>query len=221
MSNGKRDSNKTILIYFIFAVVMSYLESAIVVYLRTIFYPDGFHFPLKIITNKIAVIEIGREAATLIMLWLVAQMHRGETKEKLALFIFTFALWDLFYYFWLKVFLNWPAGWFDWDILFLIPAPWVAPWSAPALVALTLTTASLLVLKYPERFGKFILSKTEWLVEIVAGLVILYSFFYETENVLAGSIPYYYPWWILIVGLALGLAVFSNRFFNYPFRKKQ
>jgi len=53
---------------FFFGIWMAYLESAIVVYLSELFYPDGFSFPIKFIPLPMAIIELGREAATIFML---------------------------------------------------------------------------------------------------------------------------------------------------------
>ena len=48
---------------------MAYVESAVVVYLRTIYYPQGFSFPLVLLPPGMVAIEMGREVATLVMLW--------------------------------------------------------------------------------------------------------------------------------------------------------
>jgi hypothetical protein len=45
--------------------------------------------------------------------------------------MFVFGIWDLFYYVWLKVCLGWPSSLLTWDVLFLIPVPWVGPVLAP------------------------------------------------------------------------------------------
>jgi hypothetical protein len=37
---------KTIIWLAVFSMAMGYLESAVVVYLRKLYYPDGFKFPL-------------------------------------------------------------------------------------------------------------------------------------------------------------------------------
>ena len=58
---------KTIWIVF-FALAMGYLESAVVVYLRELYYPEGFDFPMKEMSRILAVTELFREAATLIMI---------------------------------------------------------------------------------------------------------------------------------------------------------
>jgi hypothetical protein len=52
-----------------------------------------------------------------------------------AAFLYVFGLWDLAYYGWLELMLGWPTSWLEWDVLFLIPWPWLGPWIAPALVA--------------------------------------------------------------------------------------
>ena len=200
--------------YLIFGIAMAYLESAIVVYLRQHYYPNGFYFPIKIIPINIFVIETGREAATLVMLWFAAQMSSKPFKEKFALFIFTFGVWDIFYYIWLKIFLNWPEGMFDWDILFLIPVPWVAPWLVPVIVSLGLILAAVLILYYPQRFERKILKKSEWLGEFICAALILLTFVWQTRFIIDGGIPDYYQWWLFLLAMSGGMFIFLRRFFQ-------
>ena len=58
----------------VFAVAMGFLEAAVVVYLRELYYPGGFEFPIVQITPKIVVVEIVREFTTLVMLFAVAAL---------------------------------------------------------------------------------------------------------------------------------------------------
>lgn len=212
MTLSRNRVNLLLFNYAIFAVAMAYLESTIVVYLRLLYYPDGFQFPLRVIPTPVAMVEIGREAATLMMLWFVARMAAKSFKEKFALFIYTFAVWDIFYYIWLKVLLNWPAGLLDWDILFLIPLPWIAPWLAPVIVSLGFIFAAVLILSRPHHFGESILRRPEWLLEWGCVAIILASFFWETSDVLAGQVPDYYPWWLFAAGFLAGLFIFWRRY---------
>lgn len=205
---------KTLLIFFILFVSLAYIESAVVVYLREIYYPNGFHFPINIIHNHIAVIEIGREAFTIIILWFSTVIAAQQFKERFALFLFNFGLWDIFYYIWLKLFINWPSEWLEWDVLFLIPLPWVSPWLAPVIVSIGFMISAYLVLKYPEKFAKRIFNKIEWTLEIFSAGLILWSFLWQSIPVLNGNIPNYYPWWLFFAGMALGIFVFVNRFVN-------
>lgn len=208
------DRKLIILLYLVFGIAMAYLESAIVVYLRLLYYPDGFYFPMKTIPLTVAFIEVGREAATLVMLWFAAQMSRRQFKEKFALFIFTFGVWDIFYYAWLKIFLNWPKGMFDWDILFLIPVPWAAPWLAPALFSAGLIFAAILILYYPQRFDTKILKRNEWIGELICAAFIMLTFFSNTSLVNEGGIPGYYQWWVFLSAMVAGLIIFLRHFFS-------
>jgi hypothetical protein len=207
----KNSLTRLLITFGIFAAAMAYLESAIVVYLREIYYPGGFQFPLKIIQNRIAVIEIGREAATVIMLWFITRMATDKFKNQFALFIYAFGIWDIFYYLWLKIFIGWPAYFMEWDILFLIPLPWIGPWLAPVIVSIGFIASGVLVLKYSEKFPSSLFTWKEWIFMSIAAGIIIGSFLWETGEVLQGSVPDYYPWWLFFLGYILGWAVFIRR----------
>ena len=51
-----------------YSIAMGFLESAVVIYLRASLYPGGFTFPLVPMHRNLAVVEIWREAGTLVML---------------------------------------------------------------------------------------------------------------------------------------------------------
>jgi len=101
-----RDNNYLPLI--IFAVSMGLLEAIVVVYVREIFYPDGFRFPLKEMPVWIITIEWVREISTLLMLGSVAWLSGKTFLKRLSVFMFIFGVWDIIYYFGLKNFLDWP-----------------------------------------------------------------------------------------------------------------
>jgi hypothetical protein len=63
-----------------------------------------------------------------------------------------FGLWDIAYYAWLRILLGWPTGWLEWDVLFLIPWPWLGPWIAPVLVSILFVAAGARLLSGPARF---------------------------------------------------------------------
>jgi hypothetical protein len=138
-------------IVIIFSIAFAYIESAVVVYLREIFYPDGFIFPLKVFGieefgKKLLITEIGREAATLVLILTSCALFGYNRRQRFAYFLVIFAIWDIFYYVWLKVLLNWPASIMDWDILFLIPATWASPVLAPVLVSAIMFTFAVVIL---------------------------------------------------------------------------
>jgi hypothetical protein len=112
-----------------FAVAMAFVEAAVVVYLREII-GGGPIFPMKEIPPQLLAVEICREAATIVMLVSVAVLSFRGGARRMGAFLLLFAAWDIFYYLWLSVTIGWPGGIADWDVLFLIPLPWVGPvWS--------------------------------------------------------------------------------------------
>lgn len=168
----------------LFSISMGLLETAVVVYLRAIYYPDGFHFPVVSLSKTILITELWRELATLIMLASIGYMN-GETKsERIAAFMYSFAVWDIFYYVFLKAFLNWPASIVDWDLLFLLPVPWIGPVLAPCLVSLTMILIYIIMM-YKKSQGILIkLHKTFWGLVALGFSMILYTFMYDSVQTL-------------------------------------
>lgn len=128
----------TLLWLAIFALAMAQVEASLVIHLRTIYHPA--HplqlFPLSLITHRDLAIELVRELATVVMILSVALLATRGWTRVFAAFVFVFGLWDLCYYLWLKILIGWPVSWGEWDILFLLPWPWLGPWLTPALIAL-------------------------------------------------------------------------------------
>jgi hypothetical protein len=131
---------------------MAYVESAVVSYLRFLYYPGGFVIGDGSATAAMGSaafrIELGREAATVVMLAAVALLAaRRSWWERLAYFIWTFAVWDIFYYVWLYVLLSWPPDLMTLDVLFLIPRVWVAPVVLPVAVSGVMLVLAVVILK--------------------------------------------------------------------------
>ena len=93
---------------FLFAAAMGYMESAVVVYLRELYYPGGFHIiseqSLKAVPVNILLTEAGRELATIVMLISLSFfLARRNWWKRFAYFLFAFSIWDITYYFWLYI----------------------------------------------------------------------------------------------------------------------
>jgi len=138
----KKNNRKVIIfILALFAIAMAFVEASVVIYLRELYYPSGFLInsvnDLVALPSQILNVEILREASTIVMIAAVAYLAFPKTKEKLLSFLWIFALWDLFYYFFLYVFLGWPPSLATLDVYFLIPWPWVGPvWFPIALFSI-------------------------------------------------------------------------------------
>lgn len=132
-------TKSTLWLLSLYAVAMALLESAVVIYMRQLYYADNPRqiFPLQFLDSYDTILELSREAATVIMIVAVALLAENSSHtRRFAAFVFMFGVWDLFYYFWLKVLLDWPQSWMEWDVLFLIPSIWLGPWICPALISL-------------------------------------------------------------------------------------
>jgi hypothetical protein len=170
---------KTILYVSIFAVAMGFLESAVVIYLRQLYYKDGFSFPLKPIEHSIAKVEFFREIATIIMLIGIGYVT-GKTKlQRFAYFNLAFAIWDIFYYVFLYVFLGWPQSLQTWDILFLVPLPWVGPVWAPCLLSVLMIIGSVFIIKQVDKDQHFKIKSLYWIFLIGGALICILSFMWD------------------------------------------
>ena len=120
----------------IFAAAMGYLESAVVLYLRTLvdriqpYQPN----PLPDVP-ALAFPELGREFATMVMLAMVGWLSGKTWRGRIGFALYTFGIWDITYYLFLIPLTGWPDSIFDWDILFLIPLPWWGPVWSPVSIA--------------------------------------------------------------------------------------
>jgi hypothetical protein len=191
-----------------FAVAMAMVEAAVVAYLRSLYYPEGFTIMLKALSHQHMMIEVGREIATLVMLATVAGLAGRERWERFGWFITLFGFWDFFYYVWLKITIDWPLSLTDWDILFLIPAPWVGPVVAPMLVSVLMVIAGISITRLYRRRVRFRPTATTWWVSIAATAMTLYTFLRDSGRVTRGQQPEPYSYGLLILGLALYLFAF-------------
>lgn len=136
-----------------FALAFGFVEASVVVYLRgalrmlpgiggtladvarlsSSVYQQAYsidQFP-----SSLMAVETLREAATMVMLLAVAALAGRRFRERWAVFLWMFALWDITYYVSLRVTTGWPLSLTDLDVLFLIPVPWLAPVWFPILVS--------------------------------------------------------------------------------------
>jgi len=145
-----------------FGIAFGFVEAAVVVYLRaavgllpgcgeTLADVAGLSSDpnlnaqlLRELPESLRAVEMFREVATMIMLLSVALLAADSLRERCAVFLWAFAVWDIFYYAGLWATVRWPPSLLTPDVLFLIPVPWVAPVWFPLLVsALTIVAVAL------------------------------------------------------------------------------
>ena len=235
--------NKYIKILFwitIFSIAMAFIETSVVVYLRKLYYSEGFGFPFKMIEIDIGITEFFRELATIIMLVSVG-IIAGENKlQRFAYFIYAFAIWDIFYYVFLKIILNWPESLLTWDLLFLIPVVWVGPVIAPIICSIGMIFFALSIIYLQNKNKSIKINLYEWFMLIIGSVVIVVSFimdylgflnnkysFYEIftyswvsepNKILEQYIPQQFHWLIFFIGiLIIFIAIMKFILRNKPF----
>ncbi len=151
-----------------FGIAFGFVEAAVVVYLRAAvgllpgyggsladvagLSADIFQQTqiLNELPRSLFAVELFREAATMIMLVSVALLAVKTTRERCAIFLWTFAIWDISYYLGLWATVRWPPSLFTADVLFLIPVPWFAQVWFPVLVSVLFMGAVLLARRVGE-----------------------------------------------------------------------
>jgi hypothetical protein len=219
----------------LFGVSFGYLEAAVVVYLRQLYDPlrAEFHpnrdpgelFPLLRADQllhkrpeylRLVVIEIAREAATLLMLSAVALAVTRTAGQWLAAFGVAFGIWDILFYVSLKILIDWPASLFTWDILFLIPVPWVGPVIAPVLVSLTMIACGMVYLVRQWQ-GLAVHARTpDWIGVLLGALLLILAFTWDFRNTSNGGMPNPFNWPLFAAGQIAGLAAFVRAIKRKP-----
>ncbi|MBN1924745.1 MAG: hypothetical protein JW798_02815 [Prolixibacteraceae bacterium] len=212
---------------------MGFFESAVVVYMRYIAYPGGFDFPLQPIDQSLALTEFLREVFSMLMLGSVAFLITRNHMERFAWFIYNFAVWDIFYYIFLKLLLNWPESLFTMDILFLIPVIWTGPVLAPVLLSMLMIVLAVLIIKKTYRGQRVKFTSTEWILFFGGSAIVILSFildyliYFCKQNTFgelfsmkmhleasADYEPERFLWWVFIIGfiaICSGITIFFLR----------
>ena len=195
--------NKRFIIIVIFSIGLAFIEAVVVVYLRTIFFSEGFVFPLvDFISDKLWLqflrIETCREGAILVVLLCSSWLFGKDFRTRLAYFLTIFAVWDIFYYIWLKVLLGWPSSIMEWDILFLIPVTWAGPVLAPVIISLTMLTGAMLILRRESCGQPLRISRVAVYGFILVSLLFVGHFCYAGRHVSQIDYKSYFNWLIFL-----------------------
>lgn len=229
---------KLLSVVSLFSIAMGFLETAVVIYLRELYFPGGFEFPMAPIETNIAITELLRELATVIMLLGVGYLAGTNFHSRFAWFLYAWAIWDVFYYIFLKILLNWPESLMTYDVLFLIPVIWIGPVITPVLVACLMILLAYLILKSEYDRGNVYISISEWLLFIVGSISLIIAFAWDygrfvvknysfskiwvwptndvLKNVSNNYIPEGFNWTLYSIGVLIifvGIILFWRRYF--------
>ena len=231
---------RTCITVTLFSMAMGLLESAVVIYMREILYPGGFDFPLAPIEGDLALTEILREASTMVMLLTLGLLAGRNSSERFAWFLYSFAVWDILYYVFLKLLIGWPESLLTWDILFLIPVTWVGPVVAPVIVSVTMAALAIVILKINSQAGKAGVSILTWFILIGGSLTLVLSFTWDYSGFMLDNysfskiwtipkdklydlastyIPRKFNWWLFCLGEGIILAGIINIYLHNRLKK--
>lgn len=202
---------KRFCIVVVFGIAFGYIEAAVVVYLRAILHPDGFSFPLTnfdLLCRPLLFTEIGREAATIVLILTAAWLFGQGPQQRFAYFLTIFAVWDIFYYVWLKALLDWPASIMDWDILFLMPLIWASPVLAPLLVSAALLIFAIIILYRCSCDRPLKVTLKDWLIFAGAGLIVITSFCIAGRHISKPDFRSHFYWPLFAIGYISAIASF-------------
>ena len=159
-------SKRTLFYTLLFRIAFGVIEASCVVYLRaaTNLLP-GYHGSImdiwkqasviyynqeilqKQLPMSLLVVETVREIGTMVVLAMIGIIAANKTRERVAIFMWTFATWDIIYYAHLWLTVRWPQNLTTPDVLFLVPEPWFGQVWFPILVSGLTMLAVVLNLK--------------------------------------------------------------------------
>ncbi len=234
MQENKTQIYRAFILLGVFSIAMGILESIVVVYLRQLYYPFGFDFPLIMLSPEMVLIEWIRELATICMLLCVGFIVSKNKLQGFFYFLYSFAVWDIFYYVGLKLFLNWPSSFLSWDILFLIPIPWIGPVLAPLICSLTMIFFSVGFILLKSKNHSLKIKSYQWSLIFFSSFLIFYSFIEDYLKILIQNEfftnfwafssneqlwkelsefkPIYYNWFLFALGEIVLIGVISQLF---------
>jgi hypothetical protein len=214
---SNRDRLTAYISVWLFALAFGWIEASVVVYLRELDVRErALLGAVSLATNPVALVsvpgsllslEMAREACTMILLGAVGWLAGRRATDRIGAFLVAFGIWDIFYYVVLRLVSGWPDNLGTWDVLFLIPKPWVAPVWAPVTVALFFVLVGSCLFWTSERPRQY-----RWLdaaVFLASVALILAAFLARSQAVGSPRLPEDFPHWIFWSGVGLGLTGFA------------
>lgn len=225
INNNTKDAFRRWIWVVFFAISFAWVESAVVVYLREIYFDGVFKFPLfvvwkegKHIIDPLIRIEFGREIATIVMFVAVGWITGKSKLQRFCFFMIAFGIWDIFYYIWLYIMVGWPESLMSWDLLFYVPLPWVGPVITPLLIAVTMVGAGSLIIYYYKKGYVISWRWYDMAIELGCGVLIIVAFCWDWKNILQvpgdimrSGVPNPFAWWLYLPAYLFSIIYFAIR----------
>ncbi len=211
-----RDRRAAYLSLWLVALAFGWIEAASVVYLREVYVRElsilppavfaGLPVTLVSLPGRLVAVEVVREACTILLLGGVAWLAGSRSADRTGAFLLAFGVWDLTYYAALRLVLGWPDRLGAWDILFLIPLPWVAPVWAPVTIATLFVAAGSYLFWTFQRERRY-----RWpdvAVLAASGVLTIAAFLVEWRSAVDHRVPERFPVWLFSAAVVLGASWF-------------
>ena len=184
-----------------FGAAFGYMEATVVAYLRAALglVPGAVMAHDPGIFGTFEAVEIARELATLVMIATVGWIAGRTGLERLAWAAVVFGAWDIVYYIGLRLVIAWPPSLDTWDVLFLVPMPWVGPVWAPIVVSLALIVVGLAAARLLRAKQRLRVGPARAFGAVAGGILVIVSFLVDTSR-LAASDPGPWTGWPLFWG---------------------
>lgn len=203
---------------WVFALAFGWIEAAVVVYLREVHLRElalrgtsdfaGLQVTLVSLPDRLVGMEMVREVCTIILLSAGAWLAGRRGRDRAGAFLLSFGIWDLTYYAVLKGVAHWPNSLTAWDILFLIPLPWVAPVWAPIVIATLFVGAGTYLFWTAEREKSY--RWTDAAILMAAAVLTTTAFLVEARAAIDHRAPQHFPVWLFSAGVVLAAAWFVH-----------
>ena len=200
------------------ALAFGWIEASAVAYLREIAIREralyvtshlpNLPVPLVSLPGTLVALEMAREACTLVLLGAVGWLAGRRAADRIGGFLLAFGIWDTTYYAALRLVTGWPESSRTWDILFLIPSPWVAPVWAPVAIATLFMIGGMLSFLDGDRARRYRWPDVGVLL-VAAGLT-LAAFLAGSNAVIDHRLPDRFPLWVFWSGVILGIVCFAR-----------
>jgi hypothetical protein len=198
------------LVVVAFAAAMAWMEGATVYYLRVLVNRvEPYQSAPLPLGGPLALVELAREAATLVMLLTVGVLAGRTPATRVGYTAVAFGVWDILYYVFLWIICGWPRSLFDWDVLFLLPLPWWGPVLAPCCIAALMIVWGTVATQHAGYSAARALTRTRLSVTAAGTMLALYVFMADTlEAALDGRnvghvLPASFNWWVFCAAVIL------------------
>jgi hypothetical protein len=198
---------------WLLALAFGWIEASVVDYLREIAIRERalnatsvlqhLQVPLVSLPAALVAVEMAREACTLVVLGAVAWLAGRRAADRIGAFLLAFGIWDITYYAALRLVSGWPDSISTWDILFLIPSPWVAPVWAPVTIAALFVVGGSYLFWTADWERRYRWTDVGLLLTAAAATVV--AFLAGSSAVIDHRLPERFPLWVFWSGVVVGI----------------